>query len=127
MGLGWLMEVYRTTNGKVYYIKKGSKLSSDVKLLNTPVGRVQASKSWAVFLTCEDFEIMLDDLMFVGLSCYPQPTKRKLVKIILPKGSNLQGYQRMKLKLAKGGVEFVEHLHQVFEGLVENTSSQKPS
>jgi len=26
----------------------------------------------------------------------------------------------MKLKLAKGGVEFVEHLHQVFEGLVEH-------
>jgi len=64
---GW---AYHTTNGQVIFIKKGSKLSSDVKLLNTLVGRVQASKSWAVFLTCEDFKIMLDDLICVGLSCY---------------------------------------------------------
>lgn len=100
--------------------KKGSKLSSDVKLLNTTIGRVQASKSWAVFLTCEDFKIMLEDLICVGLSCYLNLRREKLVKIILPKGSNLQVDRKVELKLTRGGVGFVEHLHQVFEGLVEH-------
>jgi len=101
--------------------KKGSKLSlsSDVKLLSTPIGRIQASKSWAVFLTCEDFKIMLDDLICVGLSCYLNLRREKLLKIILPKGSNLQVGQKVSLKLTGGEGVFVEHLHQVFEGLVE--------
>jgi hypothetical protein len=98
--------------------RKGGKLSSEARLLNTPIGRVQASKSWVALLTCEDFDIMLDGLVCVGLSCYLNLKRERVVKIILPKGSKLQIDQRVNLKLIKGGAGFTAHLQRAFEGLV---------
>jgi len=100
--------------------KKGGKISSEAKLLNTPVGQVQASNSWAALLTCEDFNIMINGLICIGLSCYLNLRRERLVKIILPKGSNLHVDQRVKLKLAKGGAGLAAHLQQAFEGLAEH-------
>jgi hypothetical protein len=100
--------------------KKGGGLSSEAKLLNTPIGLVQSSNSWAALLTCEDFNIMLDGLICVGLSCYLNLRRERLVKIILPKGLDLQVGQKVNLKLTIGGAGFTAHLQQAFEGLVED-------
>ena len=99
--------------------RKGSKQFSEAKLLNTPVGRVRASRNWAALLTCEDFDIVVDGLLCVGLSCYLNLKRERLVKILLPKGSNLRVDHRVDLKLTRGGVGLEAHLHRAFEGLVE--------
>jgi hypothetical protein len=61
---------------------------------------------------------MLDSLVCVGLSCYLNLKRERVVKIILPKGSKLQIDQRVNLKLIKGGAGFTAHLQRAFEGLV---------
>ena len=94
--------------------------ASEIKLFGTTIGRAQASNSWATFLTCEGIDTYVDALRCIGLSCYLNLKREKVVKIILPKHSNLQDGQRINLRLSRSGEQFTAKLQEAFEGLVEH-------
>lgn len=94
--------------------------SADVKLFNTTIGKVQSTVSWSTLLTCEDTDISLSGLRCVGLSCYLNLKREKHVKVVLHQGASLRVGQRVDLRVSVGGGQFVKHLREAFQGLVEH-------
>lgn len=76
-------------------------LASKVKLFGATIGLAQASNSWVTFFICEGIDTYIDGLACIGLSCYLNLKREKIVKIILPKHFKLQEGQKINLRLSQ--------------------------